>query len=75
MSADLLTNDILHGDNWRMIFRRSPHFDQVLRDLRIFLGDPSRKHVRVPSYAEISGYTNWNHPEPLRQHKLHHVRD
>jgi acetyltransferase-like isoleucine patch superfamily enzyme len=65
MPTDLLTNDILHDDNWQTIFRRSPHFDQVIRDLRIFLGDPSRMQVRVPSYAEISGYTNWNHPESL----------
>jgi hypothetical protein len=32
MPADLLTNGILHDDNWQIIFRRSPHFDQVLLD-------------------------------------------
>jgi acetyltransferase-like isoleucine patch superfamily enzyme len=65
LRRNTLLGDILHDDPWQTIFRRSRELDEVLRELRILLGDPNRRQFRVPAAAQLSMYTNWHHPETL----------
>jgi len=65
MAASTLTDALIHDDHWLTIFRRTPQLDQVLRDSRIFLGDPGRQEVRMRAPAELSPYISWNQPEFL----------
>jgi acetyltransferase-like isoleucine patch superfamily enzyme len=57
---------VLHHDRWQTVFRRSPRFDSIMAaELRIFLGNPAMQRARMRADAEISGYTNWVHPDLL----------
>lgn len=60
-----MADDILHDDHWVTVFRRTPAVEEILKGLRVFLGNPGLREFRIRIGTEISPYTQWAIPDML----------